>query len=147
MKQSELWIAYAGDRLTCTISLHNLEHNSIIKVILGGAIEPDSTFIKNIILATMEGVRYNFSLIDVRNLDFISGISINEHAIECLVALTGFAMNHKVKSVFIVDNAYVRDVLTETLRRHPGFSRISISGSQEFVESDILDNADALVKT
>ena len=137
MKMNELWIAFAGSRLTSSVSLHHLDDSAMIIVSIGGVIDGDSTFITNVILAAMDSGPYDYCLIDVQSLIFVDGISINEHAIECLIRLTGFAMNRGIKAFLVVDNGYVREVLADILRRHRGFSKLSIQSSQDFLDSEL----------
>ena len=144
-KNSELWVAFAGDSLTTTISVHKIEDGTLIKVIINGLVKADSAFIGNIVLASMNGQAHKYSIIDVTGMAFIDGISINEYAIELLIMLTSFAMKHDMKSVLVIDDSFVRDVLTDTLRQHRGFSRIMICNSQDFVKSDFHTPRSALV--
>ncbi|MEI8393172.1 MAG: hypothetical protein WCF85_00450 [Rhodospirillaceae bacterium] len=137
MKINELWVAYAGSQLTCTVTLHHFDENTMVKVIIGGVIDEPSAFITNVILAAMDSGPHEFCLIDVQNLVFVTGISINEQAIECLIRLTGFAMNRNMRAVLVVDDAYVREVLADTLRRHRGFNKIMIQSSQDYSESGV----------
>ena len=141
MKMNELWIAFAGSRLTSSVSLHHFDENSMIKVTINGIIDSDSAFITNVILAAMDSGPYKYCLIDVQSLVFVDGILINEHAIECLIKLTGFAMNRDIKAYLVVDDAYVREVLADILRRHRGFSKISIQSSQDFLSSELAQKA------
>ena len=137
MKKNELWIAVAGSQLTSSVSSHTLVQSAMVKVSIGGILDEESAFITNVLLAAMEGGLYNICLIDVQNLIFVDGIAINEHAVECLVRLTGCAMNHDMKVFLVIDNGFVREVLTNTLRRHRGFSKIMIQSSQDFLNSDL----------
>ncbi len=137
MKINELWIAFAGSRLTSSVTLHGLDDGTMVKVSITGIIDEESAYITNVILAAVESGPHRYCLIDVQGLIFVDGISINETAIECLIRLTGFAMNHDMKTVLVVDNGYVREVLANILRRHRGFSKIMIQSSQDFVDSDL----------
>ena len=139
MKMNELWLAFGGSHLTSTVSNHKLEDGAMIKVTIEGVIDESSTFITNVILAAIAGWRYDICLIDVRNFIFVEGNAINENAIECLIRLTGFAMNSEMRTVLVVDNGYVREVLTDILRRHRGFSRILIQSSHDFSSSALAE--------
>ena len=141
MKMNELWIAFAGSRLNSSVSLHHLDDSVMIKISIGGIIDTESAFVTNVILAAMDSGPYDYCLIDVQNLTFVDGISINEHAIECLIRLTGFAMNRGIKAFLVVDNGYVREVLADILRRHRGFSKLLIQSSQDFLGSELAQKA------
>ncbi len=137
MKVNELWVAFADSKLTSSVSLHHLDDSSMIKVDIGGIIDENSAFVTNVILAAMDSGHHDYCLLDVKNLIFVDGISVNEFAIECLVKLTGFAMNRDMKAFLVVDNSYVREVMANILRRHRGFSKLAIQSSADFMDSDL----------
>lgn len=137
MKLNELWIAFAGNQLTSTVSTHAFGDGSMAKIVIKGVFDESSSVITNIILSAIEGGNHKYCLIDVQELLFVSGISINEYAIECLVRLTSYVMSHGINGVLVVDDGYVREVLTGTLRRRRGFSRMTIESGEEFARSDL----------
>ena len=141
MKMNELWIAFASSRLTCSVSLHNLNDSAMVKISINGIIDSESAFITNVIVAAMDQGHYEYCLIDVQNLVFVDGLSISEQAIECLIRLTGFAMNRDIKAFLVIDNGYVREVLADILRRHRGFSKLSIQSSHDFLGSGLSESA------
>ncbi len=137
MKTSELWIAYAGNYLTCTVEIHQTDGGTMVKISINGVIDETTAFITNVIQAAMDSGKHTYCLIDVQNLIFVEGLSINEYAIECLIRLTSVTMNLNMRAVLVVDDGYVREVLTDTLRRHRGFSKIMIRSSHDIANNDL----------
>lgn len=137
MKLNELWISFASNQLTSTVSLHALDQGTMVKISINGIIDGASSFITGVILAAMESGNHAYCLIDVRELLFVEGISINEHAIECLVRLAGYIMNHDTRGILVIDDSSVREVLISTLHRHRGLSRITIQSGRDFMDSGL----------
>ncbi|CAK0747900.1 STAS domain-containing protein [uncultured Gammaproteobacteria bacterium] len=135
----EFWVAFAGGKLTSTVSLRTRDNAPTISVTLSGIMDLDSAFITNVLLAAIEikPRKPTSILIDVKDFLFVEGTFINHHAVECLIGLAVFAMGQDTRLVIIVDNEYVRDVLTDVLRRHRRFSRTSIYSSFEFTKEEL----------
>ena len=137
MKTHELWVAFAGNRLTATVSLHRLDSGSLVKVSISGFMDAESAFVTNVILAATDSGQHSYGLIDVQNLIFVEGTAISEHAIECLIRLAGYVLDRNMPAAIVVDDAYVREILNSTLRRYRGFSNILIQSGQDYLNSDL----------
>ena len=135
----EFWVAFAGGKLTSTVSLRTRDNAPTISVTVSGIMDLDSAFITNVLLAAIEikPRKPTSILIDVKDFLFVEGTFINHHAVECLIGLAVFAMGQDTRLVIIVDDEYVRDVLTDVLRRHRRFSRTSIYSSFEFTKEEL----------
>ncbi len=134
--QSEMWIAYARDQLTSTVSLCTPGNTSLIKVTMSGIMDAQSAFITNTIAAMIEGRACNCAVIDVANLVFREGMQINESAIECLIRLTEIVMKQGIDASLIIEDAYVREILTDILNKQKCLSRLMICSEQDFIESE-----------
>ncbi|MEI6985684.1 MAG: hypothetical protein WCK65_06115 [Rhodospirillaceae bacterium] len=123
-KIGEFWLAYAGDALTASISLHDYDEGTMIKITVSGIMDTVSSFIAGVAIAIMDNNTYSFAMVDVRSMSFVDGIAINEAAIGCLIKIVSFIMSKNIRSVLVIDNDYVREVLSDILKKQRGFSGI-----------------------
>ena len=137
-KIGEFWMAFAGDRLTSSVSVFSHEHASMIKIKIDGLIDAESSFITKTILVIMESKNYSLAIIDVRDMLIIDGHSINELAIECIISIISLIMKRNVRAFLVVDDKYIRDVIESTLSHHHRFAKISLCSSHEFSEDTVL---------
>ena len=115
-KKQVLWLAFAGDELTCAVTvLTGAAIGDQVELKLEGIINPARSYIYNLIMDVLENANYDTVKIDVRNLVFVTGHTVNDCAIEQLLKLVcHFSGNGKMLDLMLEDGC-VKDVLTQDL--------------------------------
>lgn len=124
--RDELWIAYAGDKLTCAVSIDKIGPDSLLCIKINGWMDEKSVFVTGVILAMMANFRCSCSEINLKNMSFREGRKINDYAIDCALNLISAIMCEKIRSTLIIDDDFMRDILETTLCNQPGFKKVTI---------------------
>ena len=90
MKKMQLWLAYAGDELTCTVSITAAGRGGHVMIELAGTLTPERLGVYDLIIAAVKNTPYETVQLDVCKLAFFSGHTVNDCAIEQLHKLVGF---------------------------------------------------------
>ena len=126
MKKKELWLAFAGDELTCTVTVNMAANGNYIDIELGGTITPDRLYIYDIIMDVVENSSYDSVRLNVKNLVFFTGCTVNDCAIEQLLKLVFyFSQSGKHLNIQIEDEC-IKNALKKDLSAKK-FSAVSIS--------------------
>lgn len=128
--QNEIWIAYAGNQLTCRVSVDHSSSDSVFQVVIAGEMDSKTAFITDMIIAMMRSFPCKRMAIDVKFLLFRDGQSINDSAIECVLSLVSATALIKISTELIMDDLFLLDILESKLHKRPGYSTLTIcSGS------------------
>ncbi len=126
-KKKELWLAFAGDELTCTVTVNEGKGtNGFVEISLAGGLTPERLYIYDLIMDVVENSVYDTAFLNVKNLVFFSGHTINDCAIEQLLKFVYyFTKSHKKLNVQLEDGC-VKDVLKSDLAGNK-FGLVNIS--------------------
>ncbi len=115
-KKQELWLAFAGDELTCTVSVVNgAGIGGNIELGLAGTITPARGYIYDLIMDVVENAEYNTVTLDARNLVFFTGHTVNDCAVEHLLKLVYHFTGNGKKLHILLEDGCVKDVLKQDL--------------------------------
>jgi hypothetical protein len=114
-KKRELWLAFAGDELTCTVSVQEDCSAFCIGIELAGTFTPGRQYVFDLIMDVVENTEYDCVEINARSLSFFSGNTVNDCAIETLLKLVCyFSRMHKTIHLKLEDGC-VKDALLADL--------------------------------
>ena len=137
MKVSELWITIGGTRLMSTVSVHKMAGDTLIRVAIEGEFGGNDEFITNVLLAAFNSGNHKCCVIDVHGLVFTERLGVNENAIDCLVTLAGAAIKKDMAAFLVIDDGYVREVISTVLKSHMKISKVSAQSNDDWMVSDL----------
>ena len=126
LKKKELWLAFAGDELTCTVTVNSVSSNSYIEIALGGTLTQARLYVYDIIMDVVENSSYDCVYLDVRNLSFFNGCIVNDCAIEQLLKLVYFFSQSGKKLNIQIEEECIKNALKKDLSGRK-FSAVNIS--------------------
>ncbi len=85
-----LWVAFAGGRMTCKMSVCSRQGVGTFEIELAGILTPEHAFVRDIITDVTENVAYDVVSMKLDNLAFFDGHVMNECALEHVLMLTTY---------------------------------------------------------
>ncbi len=111
LKKKELWLAFAGDELTCTVTVNEISNRNYLEIKLSGLITQDRVYIYDIIMDVAENSTYDSVKLDVIDLNFFTGCTVNDCAIEQLLKLVFFFSQNGKKLNVLIEEECVKNAL------------------------------------
>ncbi len=129
LKKKELWLAFAGDELTCTVTVNDSPgYSSHVEIVLAGTLAPERLYIYDLIMDVVENSAYDTVYLNVKGLVFFVGHTINDCAIEQLLKFVYYFSRNNKKLHVQLEDGCVKDVLKSDLAGKK-FGSVSISDS------------------
>ena len=126
LKKKELWLAFAGDELTCMVTVNEISNRNYLEVKLSGIITQERLYIYDIIMDVAENSTYDSVRLDVIGLNFFTGCTVNDCAIEQLLKLVFYFSQNGKKLNVLIDEECVKNALKLDLSDRR-FSAVNIS--------------------
>ena len=114
-KKKELWLAFAGDDMTCSVAVNEGSNGLYVEVTLAGIMNPKRVYVQDLIMDVVENSSYDEVFLNACNLSFFSGHTVNDCAIEQLLRLVCYFCQANKKLHILLDDGYLRDVLKADL--------------------------------
>ncbi len=137
MKVSELWITVGGTRLMSTVSVHKMAGDTLIRITIEGEFGQNEEFVTNVLQAALDSGDHKCCVIDAHDLIFTERLGVSEAAVDCLVTLTGFAIKRDMVIFLVIDDGYVREVISTVLKSHMKKSKVSLQTNDDWIVSDL----------
>ena len=137
MKVSELWITIGGTRLMSTVSVHKMAGDNLIRIEIEGYFGDDDEFVTNILLAAFNSGNHKCCVVDVHDLVFTERLGVSEIAVDCLLKLAGAAIKKDMVVFLVIDDGYVREVISTVLKSHLKRSKVSVQSNDAWMVSDL----------
>ena len=129
-QKQELWLAFAGDELTCVVSVVNRTGlGGNIDLELAGTITSARAYIYDLIMDVVENADYDTVTLNVRKLVFFTGHIVNDCAIEELLKLVYYFTGNGKKLNILLEDGCVKDVLQQDLAGK-SFDAVTLTDSQ-----------------
>ena len=126
VKKKELWVAFTGEELTCTVAVSETLNGNYVDINLGGTLTPARIYVYDLIMDVVENSVYDSVRLNLENLIFFTGCTINDCAIEQLLKLV-FYFTHCGKKLHLqIEEECVKSALRKDLSGKK-FSAVSIS--------------------
>ncbi|MEI7609585.1 MAG: hypothetical protein WCJ64_19570 [Rhodospirillaceae bacterium] len=126
LKKKELWLAFAGDDLTCSVAVSETSNRNYLEIKLSGLITEERIYIYDIIMDVAENSTYDSVRLDVIGLNFFTGCIVNDCAIEQLLKLVFYFSQSGKKLNILIEEECVKNALKLDLSGRR-FSAVNIS--------------------
>ncbi len=110
-RETQLWIAAAGDDFTGIVTQVNDGIDTTLKISLNGAVRASNGYVAYIMTSSIDCVDFISAEIDAHEMKFLEGRAANQYSIECiLIIICAIIKKRCAVSITVSDNA-VKEVL------------------------------------
>jgi len=124
-RETQLWIAAAGDDFTGIVTQIDNGTHSTLKVCLNGAVRASNGYVAYIITSSIDCVEFSYAEIDAHDMSFIDGRCVNQHSIECILIIMMAVIKRQRALYILVPDNTIKEVLE------------SVFGSKRFAASSV----------
>ena len=117
LNMNELWLAFAGDKLTCKVTVNRGLHGCYVEIDLSGMITPACQYIYDLLVVVMNNAEYDTVFINAKNLILLAGHTVNDCAVEQLLKIVCYFSDNDKDLHLSLEDGCVNDVIKQSMPR------------------------------